>query len=367
MAYYLDLFSPETYEAFSKSDMTVSGFRPRQKNAAQRIKPGDKLLCYMTKLSRWVGVLEITSPHFENSTPIFYPESDPFVVRFKVRPLIWLPKEKAVPIHEDELWDRLSFTKGQDRGSSTWTGKVRASLVQLSAADGKLIEEALVRQQSGGRVYEVNEQQYAKHTKHKVRSTEKVVTVSVPEEAVAEELPAQELEVEVRESIKVQSLIAKIGAKMGMSIWIPKSDRGLVLHQWTPADKELLDVLPLNYNEPTLKTIEQIDVLWLKKRTIVRAFEVEHTTSVYSGILRMADLLALQPNMDIKLHIVAPSARREKVFQELTRPVFSLLERGPLSDSCTYISYDNLRELAQIKHLSHLSETVIDEYAEEAD
>jgi hypothetical protein len=39
--------------------------------------------------------------------------------------------------------------------------------------------------------------------------------------------------------------------------------------------------------------------------SIVRAFEVEHTTSVYSGILRMADLLALQPNMDIKLQFVA--------------------------------------------------------------
>jgi predicted RNA-binding protein len=367
MAYYLDLFSPETYEAFSKSDMTVSGFRPRQRNAAQRIKPGDKLLCYMTKLSRWVGVLEVASPYFENDAPIFYPESDPFVVRFNVRPLIWLPKEKAVPIHEAELWDRLSFTKGQDRGSSTWTGKIRASLVQLSDADGKLIEQVLGRQQNGGQVYEVNEQQYAKYATHKVRSTEKVVTVTVPEEPAVEEPPAPELESEVRESIKIQGLIAKIGAKMGMSIWIPKSDRNLVLHQWKPGDKELLDVLPLNYNEPTLKTIEQIDVLWLKKRSIVRAFEVEHTTSVYSGILRMADLLALQPNMDIKLHIVAPSARRDKVFQELNRPVFSLLERGPLSDSCTYISYDNLRDLAQIKHLSHLSETVIDEYAEEAD
>ena len=75
----------------------------------------------------------------------------------------------------------------------------------------------------------------------------------------------------------------------------------------------------------TLKTIEQIDVLWLRKRSIVRAFEVEHTTSVYSGLLRMADLIALQPNMNIKLHIVAPVAKREKVFQEIRRPVFSLL------------------------------------------
>jgi predicted RNA-binding protein len=369
MAYYLDLLSPETYEAYSKSDQTTSGFRPRQRNAAAKIKPGDKLLCYMTKLSRWVGVLEVVSPPFEDDKPIFYPDSDPFVVRFKVRPTIWLTKEKAVPIYEDELWNRLSFTKGHERGTPTWTGKIRASLVRLSDADGRLIEDVLRRQHNGGRIYEVNEQQYAKFITHKVRTTDKVVTVSVPEDSQEEtdEVAALPPETEVRESIKIQALIAQIGAKMGMTIWLPKSDRGLVLQEWKPGDKELLDVLPLNYNEPTLKTIEQIDVLWLKKRTIVRAFEVEHTTSVYSGILRMADLLALQPNMDIQLHIVAPSARRDKVFQELTRPVFSLLERGPLSDSCTYISYDNLRELAQIKHLSHLSETVIDEYAEEAD
>jgi hypothetical protein len=107
-------------------------------------------------------------------------------------------------------------------------------------------------------------------------------------------------------------------------------------------------------------------VLWLKGRAIQRAFEVEHTTSIYSGILRMADLLALQPNMDIRLHIVAPYARREKVFTEI-RPVFSLLDRGPLADSCTYISYESLRELAGEKLLAHLSDSVLEEVAEEAE
>ena len=99
----------------------------------------------------------------------------------------------------------------------------------------------------------------------------------------------------------------------------------------------------------------------------MRAFEVEHTTSIYSGILRMADLLALQPNMDIKLHLVAPSSRRDKVFQELRRPVFSLLEKGPLSESCTYLSYEAVDELSKLKHLSHLSDSVLNEYAEEAE
>src|SRR3954466_10323916 len=97
MTYYLDLFSPETYEAFSRSDHSVSGFRLRQQKTANRIKVGDKLICYMTKLSRWIGVLEVASPSYEDSTPIFLLDNDPFVVRFTVNPLVWLEKEQAVP------------------------------------------------------------------------------------------------------------------------------------------------------------------------------------------------------------------------------------------------------------------------------
>jgi hypothetical protein len=132
-----------------------------------------------------------------------------------------------------------------------------------------------------------------------------------------------------------------------MQIWIPRNDRQAVVGEWKGDHAAPLERLPLNYDDVTLRTIEQIDVLWLRGRSIKRAFEVEHTALIYSGILRMADLLALQPNMDIRLHIVAPAARREKVFQELRRPVFSLLDRGPLSESCTFLSYDSVRELVQ--------------------
>jgi hypothetical protein len=201
-----------------------------------------------------------------------------------------------------------------------------------------------------------------------VNRPDKVVAVSVPED---QPVSAQEIEnigePEVRESTRIQALIANIGVSMGLSIWIPRADRNAVVKEWPGGSQNLLDRLPLNYDDTTLRTIEQIDVLWLRGRAIVRAFEVEHTTSVYSGILRMADLLALQPNMDIKLHIVAPLAKREKVFSEIRRPVFSLLEKGPLADSCTYLSYDSLRDLAADRHLSHLSDTVLDEYAEEAE
>ncbi len=54
-----------------------------------------------------------------------------------------------------------------------------------------------------------------------------------------------------------------------------------------------------------------------------------------------------------------------KVFQEIQRPVFSLLDKGPLSESCTFISYDSLKELANSEHLGYLSDSVLDEYTEE--
>jgi hypothetical protein len=158
--------------------------------------------------------------------------------------------------------------------------------------------------------------------------------------------------------------LAKIGELMGMKIWLPKNDRQRVLGYLKGKLENIVDDLPLNYDSTTLKTIENIDVLWLKGRSIIRAFEVEHTTSIYSGILRMADLMALQPNLDIKAHIVAPEERKEKVFQEITRPVFSLLEGKPLSERCTFISYDSVLELSKEKKLQYMNDMVLEEYQE---
>jgi predicted RNA-binding protein len=366
MAYFVQLFSPETYEAFSRSDRTVSGFPPRRWGVAGKVKTGDRLVCYVTKLARWVGVLEVLEGPYLDETPLFFPVGDPFVVRFRGRPIAWLSVEKALPIHEDHVWNDLSFTHGQSRSSSTWTGKLRGGLVQLDENDGAFLEAAIKAQASGEVTYPVDENEYKGLLTHRIRRADKDVSVIVPEGTEVVEAPP-EPEEEVRESIKIQALLAEIGSRMGMQIWLPRSDRAAVLAEWRGDHPPILERLPLNYDDTTLRTIEQIDVLWLKGRAIKRAFEVEHTTSIYSDILRMADLLALQPNMDIRLHIVAPATRREKVFQELRRPVFSLLDRGPLAESCTFLSYDSVRELARQPHLSHLSESVLDEYEEEAE
>jgi len=197
---------------------------------------------------------------------------------------------------------------------------------------------------------------------HTIKRVDKDISVTVPDADEGEDEPGAE---SISDAMQIQALIATIGTKMGFSIWLPRADRSRVLKAWTPEDN-LVDVLPLGYDPTTIKTIEQIDVLWLKKRSIIRAFEVEHTTSVYSGLLRMADLVALQPNINIKLHIVADEARRDKVLHEIRRPVFSLLEGRALSEMCTYLSYDSIRTISELDHLAHLSDKVIEDYEETA-
>lgn len=77
-------------------------------------------------------------------------------------------------------------------------------------------------------------------------------------------------------------------------------------------------------------------MLWLKGNAVVAAFEIESTTSIYSGLLRMADLIAMQPNLNIPLYLVAPDERRQKVFAEVNRPTFSRLS-PPLVELCRFV------------------------------
>jgi hypothetical protein len=331
---------------------------------ADKVQPGDKFICYMVRMSRWIGVFEVLSGPFVDTTPIFVPDDDPFTVRFKVKPAVWLPIEQTVPIRDTEVFSNLTFTRAVGPGGY-WQGPIRRSLIKMNAADGEFLEALLHRVQREKRTYAVDQDEYDRASSRRIHRPDRSVVVTVPDDKPVHDEPnTQPFE---RESIRVQTSLCRIGEAMGFKIWLPANDRSRVFEHWTPQASVVLDRLPLNYDETTLDTIKRIDVLWLKGRAIRRAFEVEHSTAIYSGLLRMADLCALLPNINVPLHIVAPEARREKVFQEITRPVFSLLETSPLSERCTYLSYGSVEELGELEYLSHTTDGVLDEFAEYAE
>jgi len=84
--------------------------------------------------------------------------------------------------------------------------------------------------------------------------------------------------------------------------------------------------------------VGNIDVLWLEGNIIRRAFEVEATTSIYSGLLRLNDLVLAQPNNRIELVIAADAARKRRVVGQMLRPTFR-----SLSGLCGFVSFDDVR------------------------
>lgn len=76
---------------------------------------------------------------------------------------------------------------------------------------------------------------------------------------------------------------------------------------------------------PGADAIRLIDVLWLDRGQprVAAAFEVEHTTSIDSGIIRRLDLALGAPGHATRgLFLVAPDDREEEVRAQLTRPAF---------------------------------------------
>jgi hypothetical protein len=276
--------------------------------------------------------------------------------------------EHSVPVEEQELWQHLSFTRNLTVGAVGWAqaAKLRQSLVEISPEDGAVIVAVLERQIQNRRSYPLDAVDLRQIRNRTVVRTERgEIEVEVPErdeEAESEPIVGT---TDLRTSLNVQAKIARLGMVLGYTIWIPAGDRNRVL-EITPRDyrDHFMTTLPLNYDLTTLKTIGNIDVIWLQGRSIVRAFEIEHTTAIYSGLLRMADLLAMQPNMKIDLHIVAPDERREQVRREIVRPVFSVLEGGAMSSRCSYLSYSAIDAILAQPNLEHMRASIVEDFEE---
>lgn len=151
--------------------------------------------------------------------------------------------------------------------------------------------------------------------------------------------PASPAAEDVAGHAHVQWLLATTGRQLGCQVWIANNDRS---KQWngTTLGSLSIDTLPrLGLDEDVARRLSYIDVLWLKGNHVYAAFEVEHTTSIYSGLLRLSDLVAAAPNLNFRLYIVAPEVRLSAVEAELRRPTFQTLE---LHKRCGFFSEERL-------------------------
>jgi hypothetical protein len=144
---------------------------------------------------------------------------------------------------------------------------------------------------------------------------------------------------EISDHLRMQWKLIHLGKKCGSKIWIPKNDQSRVDKEYHFNDFEVEFTAGL---DTPAKYVENIDVVWKEEFRIDAAFEIENTTSIYSGLLRFSDLKIVAPNSLYPLFIVAPSEKKNRVIEQVKRPTFRKLD---FNRKVRYLSYEAVDEI----------------------
>lgn len=144
---------------------------------------------------------------------------------------------------------------------------------------------------------------------------------------------------DVSDHIVMQYKLAHLGIKAGSKVWVPKSDQQRIVQQYQfdqfESDFTAGVDLPVRY-------VENIDVIWKEEFRIDAAFEIENTTSIYSGLLRFSDLKIVAPNSSYPLFIVAPVSKRNRLIEQVHRPTFRKLD---FKGKVRFLPYEAVHEI----------------------
>lgn len=141
----------------------------------------------------------------------------------------------------------------------------------------------------------------------------------------------------------IQGQLRDLGLALEFDVWVAANDRTRAYGEGCLADGCMAQFPDMGGSG--VEASRLIDVVWFHRggHQVAAAFEVEHSTSIYSGIVRMLDLALGDPmGNGSRLFLVAPDNRRDEVAKQLRRPAFSrVAELG-----IRYLPYGQLKEHA---------------------
>ena len=137
---------------------------------------------------------------------------------------------------------------------------------------------------------------------------------------------------------QVQTLLAGVGNFKGFEVWIPDHDIGTL--DWSLTERfSVAPRIPPGF-DAVAPILSEIDVVWTSPGSsrIDGLFEVEHSTPIYSGLLRFNDMLLTMPSLS-RFNIVSNDVRRAVFSRQASRPTF---RRSGLSELVSFLEYVNV-------------------------
>jgi hypothetical protein len=340
MSFWTDIFTLETWAQAKLRGHRITGFPPAtsgpggySQKTFVKVNVGDFLLCYCKKpAARWVGALRVVSSVYTSTEPVWGldPSGMPrFPARFDVEPLVALDPSVGVP--GEDAAEKLECLA---RYGGNWWAFLQRSLNRVPDEDGVLMLE-LLQMDRAPRPITPGPRDRRAALSNDISLLD--VRAATPDST---ESPDEEEYQPTRLHTEIQGKLRDIGFREGFDVWV--ADRG-VRYQDSMLGEGCLQDLPVVAPERTRSVMRNIDVIWFRSGTGIpdRMFEVENSTSVYSGLLRFNDVMIDYP-LD-KAFIVGGDDKTERKFQrEIRRRTF---EKSGLSLVTKYLSYDAVRDL----------------------
>jgi hypothetical protein len=342
MSYWTDIFTLETWAQAEARDFRVSGFPPPTPGKGgysigmfERVRPADFFICYCkSPARRWVGALRVLGEAFESDEPVWgltdtgearYPW------RYSVEPVVTLDPARGIP--GSDVAAELHFLKRLKQ----WGTYLQRSLNRIPDPDGERLI-AMLREPRQPVPIEVPTRRPRRREAAAPEPT-LLDAHAVSLEPESGQVQTEEEVTEPRTHTEIQAKLRDIGLFEGFDVWV--ADRGTLWNE-RPLGEGCLTDLPVVAADRTRTVMRMIDVIWFRKGAghPVRFFEIEHSTSVYSGLLRFNDVMIDFPIPEA--FVVGDGEKtRAKFEREIARRTF---EHSGLRKVTKYLFYDLVRQ-----------------------
>lgn len=140
---WITVGSPENFEVLRKRKFDVTAFKSSRKKQSGDMRPGDRIVFYLTGQVQFGGVVEVTSEAFEDHSDIGLesegkPDED-FPYRIKTKPVVIAKQGNEIDVRE--ITDLLDKTR--NFGPKKLGMCFRGNLHKISDGDLEVIEGLL--------------------------------------------------------------------------------------------------------------------------------------------------------------------------------------------------------------------------------
>jgi hypothetical protein len=142
--YWIVVGSPENYMRTAELGFTLQGLKSRHRKKAERMKPGDKIIYYVTGRKAFGGIATIESTYFESHERIWQSgdakkAAEDYPFRVRISPDIIVPLEDAVPA--EPVARKMTYVSKWP--TENWTLAFQGNVHEIGADDYRLIRRAI--------------------------------------------------------------------------------------------------------------------------------------------------------------------------------------------------------------------------------